>query len=476
MGYADMTLPAVLKSLSAEEAQAEMLRQRAIVLNWAFYHGRILPPAERGETPDHYERRVKLVINLVRRIIRIKRSFLYGTGIITGIRPAAHAKIIDTVHKDNDIDRFRLKLATVGMVSGTAIVNPMWVVEEDGPRVKYRLIPAENARVQIDPLNPDRLRQFSFRSEWIDPSDERTTHVKWDIVTDVFWHVYINDKRMPELEAEGGRNPYGFIPFVFFRNNEDAEFPWGGSEVADLLNLQNELNCRASDASNVVKHHGSPLVVTKGAAGQIVVGPDKLIELQSPESSIEYLTWSQDMPGALSLMDRHVDWLGAVSDCPAPELMNLEGIGNLTSAVALQMLYKPLSRLTGEARLQYGAGERELATATVRVYGVHVPGQVVDHRKMDVECGWPREPVPVNELEELQAKQMRRELGLETQRDQLKDNHPDWNDKRIDEYIAEIEEERQARVRTIASTMTGRETTQLNSMFADLERGQGAEE
>jgi len=461
-----MSREATLRALWLEGAERERQRIREIQTRWAWYHGQVQVPAEPGETKDHYARRAKLMINLMKRTVKIKRSMLYGTGIKADIEPAKARKALEAIHELNDIHRFRLRLATAGMVAGTGIVQPVWAQWEDGPGIKYRLHGAENVIAIMDPMDPETIKELRVVSDWFDPDGDKM-HVKMEAVTAATWRVFVDDEHRPDLEVDGGKNPYGFLPFVFFRNTEDSELPWGGDEIADLINMQGEFNCRASDASNVVKHHGSPALVTKNVRGQIVLGPDRHIELQGSDADVSYLTWNQDMPGAIALMDRMVDWMATVSETPAPELMNLEGLGNLTSGRAIRLLYAMTIRSTLERQLLYGAAEKELAWASLRVLGTHT-GSSFDRPEMTLH--WPSDLVPVDELTRLKGFRAKRELKLETQADQLRQLHPDWTDDRIAEYQTAIAAERTAMIRGAGESLTPRENAEIERVMAEAEK------
>src|SRR5438093_6461449 len=156
------------------------------------------------------------------------------------------------------------------------------------------------------------------------------------------WSLSINSNRV-----DGGPNPYGFIPYVIFPNLRlPGEF-WGESDLVDVLELNRELNSRASVFSQILELLGSPVVAlagtTEAETGRLRFGPGQLWNLPK---DVQAVILQLLAPGAVDAQLAHLEMLYKaihdVGEVPRLAFGDTGGIGGQESGVALEIKLQPL--------------------------------------------------------------------------------------------------------------------------------------
>lgn len=142
--------------------------------------------------------------------------------------------------------------------------------------------------------------------------------------------------------ARDGENPLGFLPYVLFANAPRPRDFWGESDLADLLDVQRELNRRLSVVARILELSGNPIAVLENVEGAegIQVGPGALWEL--PEGARAYLL---DLlsGGGIGLHLQYIDHLyRALHDLAETPRTAFGDAGRNLSGAALEVEIQPL--------------------------------------------------------------------------------------------------------------------------------------
>lgn len=240
-------------------------------------------------------------------------------------------------------------------------------------RQSYYAMPAELTEEQVGRLGeprPDTYASLAASEEW---TPER-------------WRLTVAGE-----EVDGGTNPYGVIPYVLYPNlRVPGEF-WGESDLADLVELQRELNERVSIFSRILHVAGNPVAVITGAdeedTAALSLGPNKLWTLPNPESRAEVLDLlkSGGAEAHLRFIDLLYRAMHDISEMPRTSFGDSSGSSQARSGAALEIELQPLlHKLARKQALLSGAFERraQLVLAVARVHGKKLP-------ECRVSCIWP---------------------------------------------------------------------------------------
>lgn len=164
---------------------------------------------------------------------------------------------------------------------------------------------------------------------------------------------YKQDK--PPTERD---NPLGEIPLVHIRNMVLPREFYGMSDVdAGLLDLQRELNAKATDLSDIVNYHASPITCVIGARlGDITRSPKAIWSGFPAGTEVFNLEMKNtDMRAHLDFIRMLERWMLGTAEQPAATVDGEQAISN-TSGVALQTMYQPIIQRTRRKKPGYERG------------------------------------------------------------------------------------------------------------------------
>lgn len=358
--------------------QAELQRLARYNEAWRFYYGRHwLFKREDGEP--------LVTINYFRKFIDKNVSFLVQKGFGIGV-PEAYSAVtkpfLDEVWRYNKKSKLNYEIATTGSVTGDCFVlvtfiEPTELQKRLNPhsqgRVKLNLYGSEQVFPTWDPMDKDKL--LSVRIETIYYSaDEK------DAVSTGHNNNQLNVRRFTQiitreaiLEQYHGAPPVvkpnvlGEIPLVHIKNLPTPHEYYGISDGQDLLDLQRELNEKATDISDTVNYHSSPNLAIFGAKAKNLERSAKSIWSGLPSNArIETIKLDGDLTAANGYLDRIKRAMHEIGDVPEGSLGQMQPISN-TSGVALHMQHGPLLERRARKLATYQPGYEEINYFILRI-------------------------------------------------------------------------------------------------------------
>lgn len=134
-----------------------------------------------------------------------------------------------------------------------------------------------------------------------------------------------------DVRVEKKPNPYGFIPFIIFPNLREPKQLWGISDLAQVMEPQQEFNRAMSQLSRILELSGNPIAVLENVE-------------QSEDIAIK--------PGAV--------W-NVPEDAKAYLLDLLQGGGIQLHIDYINLLYRTLHDVSESPRAAFGGTERDLS-------------------------------------------------------------------------------------------------------------------
>jgi hypothetical protein len=163
--------------------------------------------------------------------------------------------------------------------------------------------------------------------------------------------------------VQDGPNPYGWIPYCHVGNLAPANSTWGISDLEDVIPLNQEIDRRLSDQSDVIAYHADPPVVFKGVRQHtdLPVGPGTVWDIPA-DADVALLEWHGQPPQVDTHIDRLQEALYQVAETPRTSFGDS---GRLLSGVALETELQPLILRTLRKRTIWERALRQVARAAL---------------------------------------------------------------------------------------------------------------
>jgi hypothetical protein len=308
--------------------------------------------------PMPQERR--LTVNYARALVRKLASYLFPEPVTFAVPPAGSAAVarerarraeeaLARVYADNDLAAVDFNAAIDAAVLGDGAFKVTWDAVEGRPVVTA--VDVQTLSAWWDADDPRRVTRVVQRT--VLPATE--ARARYGVAAPGATATALEDWR-PDTPGGAGRftltvagevvrdgpNPFGWLPYVIFANAPRPQEFWGESDLADLLDVQRELNRRLSVVSRILELSGNPIAVLENVEGAegIQVGPGALWEL--PEGAKAYLL---DLlsGGGVGLHLQYIDLLyRALHDLAETPRTAFGDSGRNLSGTALEVEIQPL--------------------------------------------------------------------------------------------------------------------------------------
>lgn len=403
--------------------------------NWDMYKGEQWKiPVDEGE--------VQLTLNYIKAVVDKSVSFLFGKGF----RVICPNELKDTIGlmlqeawEDNDKDLFGIECGQMGAVSGDAFIKTAWEIrpedidegyENGRPRVS--LLPSSSVFPKYDPHDRNRMIecivQYAIITE--DASGKAKTQLYQEIYTATTIDIKLDEISQPVNDGSENpgvypvENPLKEIPISHVRNLPMACEKYGISDMYSVIGIQQELNEKSTDVSDIINYHAAPVtIITGGKAGNLVRGARKVWSGLPKDAKVYNLELHSDLNASNAFITALKTALHELTNTPEDSLGQKAAISN-TSGVALQIKYSPLMEKTWIKRLTYGKGLRQVNRLLVKfyaLYGTEEQRAAIEGIKKDSELrkliyrtkiNWP-DPLPKDEEGLINRISKKMSLGLE---------------------------------------------------------------
>jgi len=159
----------------------------------------------------------------------------------------------------------------------------------------------------------------------------------------------------PESRTERP-NILGEIPLVHITNLKFPNEYFGLSDLDGIIDVQRELNEKATDISDIVNYHASPVTVITGAkAKQLDKGPRSIWSGLPADAKVFNLPPAGDLTATHHYLEMVKTALFDISGIPEGSLGRIQNISN-TSAAALQVQFQPLIEVIERKSPYYARG------------------------------------------------------------------------------------------------------------------------
>lgn len=235
------------------------------------------------------------------------------------------------------------------------------------------------------------------------------------------------DDRVVYYDNEGREtvkpNPLGRIPVVHIKNYPISGEYYGRSDLSQIIPLQRELNEKATDISDVINYHGSPVTIVKGIkVSNLERGANRTWSI--PEhASIENLSLNGELSASLNYFDRIRSTLFEVAGIPEQVISPTH---QYQSATAGSLAYSSMLNLRKAKIRSFSAGLKvcnemilSMLMMTDELFNARVKKMKVPiSRLSNTEIVFPP-ALPRNESIELDRAEARLRMGISSRRREM---------------------------------------------------------
>lgn len=192
--------------------------------------------------------------------------------------------------------------------------------------------------------------------------------------------------------------PYRRVPIQPWINSIGQSEYAGASDIQRAIPLAQAINFIVTGTTRSVYYHGWPKVIISGLEdeselrmtidGATVAPPNA----QGEAPTIDLLTWDQNIDGALGLINYLGDVMCSVEDIPRGLLHSLDGIGKVSSGVALRTMYAPLNELCQDKEIGLGRAEEAFVMSCLDILATHNNYSGFDNVNVTVQYNQDRTP------------------------------------------------------------------------------------
>lgn len=367
--------------------------------------------------------------------------------------------------KDNNRAKFFWGLGQQGKVSGDVFVKVAYAqpgTDAADPitgrgRVTLLNLQPSHCFPEWHPHIPGKLTKFKLKYKFwgTAPDGTRLVNTYVEEITEEYIKEWVNDELIRE-----NPNPLGVIPIVHIANMPVQGSPWGLSDIDDVIPLNREYNEKATEVSDILNYHASPVtVITGGKPPNLEKGPAKIWGIMNDKAQVFNLEGgAAGLPQALEYLELLRMRMHEYGHVPANALGEPQPISN-TSGVALAIQYMPTMQWHDLMRVQYGDGLKEICQLILKTLFFYEPEAVqydpTTEGIMDVELGqqpvidpkdpaiydidieWPP-PLPVDKLIILEEIGQKLAMNLESRKGALRSLNEEFPDEKLEELRAEL--------------------------------------
>ena len=454
---------AIASAVAKDVDEDRKLKRVNPKVHWDYYHGYQAQYFVQRRYEDDGEFRSRKdrakITNYTRFIVDLDTKFLYGRPGKIGRHYGENEKTENRIRKINSligIHNMQMEAKRSASLYGEQGFRLIPVDSRTGMQVDSLTKIDENVYphpVALDPkttfflVNPyGKISAVVIETEVKDYVNEEKTVKITELVTDDsrwIWH----DDALQVAEA----NKYNLRDeFILEVNNKERI-----DSVQDMLSLNTALNETITDNAYFFSRHATPQLVSSVDLSK-VIGKDNMvweINLDSDESKkvldqLGFLVWDGKMDDARAYLEDLEAKIFKVTNTAAISTGDLKGIGNLRSGAAIITTYAPTIQKALEQQIVWAENERKFCEAILSFDSL-IHSTTVEQRFPDFEfeMRFPKDNgVPGEELMNAEIRQINLNSHLKPMKTLIRDENPDYNNKKIEETRQEILDDSEALV------------------------------
>lgn len=375
----------------------------------------------------------KLVMNYCKAIVDKGASWLFPDPEWQIEVPSGNefaAEFLQAVWRANDKGSLSWKMAQMGGVTGDVFLQvTLHDVDEKGTllpldqrQIALRLISSSFCHPVFGPNGEivECLIQYPMATNLVEANRQKyslyTQYINRDVVRE-----WIN---RTELPSSGRKNIFGMVPIVHWCNHPVATSFYGGSDIEDIIPLQEALNSVATAIKKIIEYHAEPTTLIFGAkATELLKGAKKVWSNLPEKARVENLQLNTDLAAAREYMAKIKLAIHEISSIPENAFGEIQPVSN-TSGVALETLYLPFTEKVRKKQILYGEGMSKVNSliilAAERGLGIDFHGLVENYEDRYLNDIVFSSPLPRDESDILDRLQKKITMGIESQLGALK--------------------------------------------------------
>lgn len=416
---------------------SEQRRLNEISEYWDFYLGdqwRVV--REEGES--------LITFNYSKAIVDKSVSFLFGKGF--RIQPhkevAQELKpLLDEVWEYNKKDILGVEIGQMGAITGDCFIKVSWedpevddngmLYEEEYPdgKVRINVLPTSSVFPVYSSHDKDKMVSCTIQYAILEMGIEGKPVARMykEVVTRDTISYYIDNELVEEIP-----NILREINIVQIKNIPLAGESRGQSDLKSIIPLQKELNAKVTDVSDIINYHSAPITIIQGAKSKnLEKGAKKVWGGLPKDAKVYNLELNSDLNASNNFISTIKTAIHELSNTPEDSLGGKSAVSN-TTGVALQIKYAPLLEKTWLKRQTYGGGIKDVCRLVIkllRVKGSEEERKLLDRlmstsegikKVFDITVIFP-DPLPKDEMVQLQIIAQKMNLGLEEPEGALKE-------------------------------------------------------
>lgn len=353
--------------------QAELLRIRRYHEHWRFYVGQHWKFQREDGEP-------LVTLNYTRALIDKSVAWLVGAGMTIKVPEVLRdytLPILQEVWGYNLEPQLLYNMATLGAVTGDVFVLITYVEPTAQARrinphtkgqIRIQLLNSEQVYPQWDPLNTDVLTSVRIETIFYDDRHQEMGNSNQDntarqLHTRRFTQIITATHYIEQYQGQDPvtkDNPLGEIPLVHIKNHAIPGEYYGLGDMDSLIDLNRELNEKATDISDIINYHSAPVTVITGAKAKDLERSARSVWSGLPaDAKVFTLEMQGNLEASIKYMDKIRLALLEISGIPEGSLGTQQPISN-TSGVALHTQYQPLVEKTNRKKAFYEPGMQDI--------------------------------------------------------------------------------------------------------------------
>lgn len=347
--------------------------------SWDFYDGNQQQYIKqyRGEENEDYADKDKPTFNYTKLIVDEYVSGVFGKPVDVDFGEDEYnerwGEIIAPISFSHQLP-FMKRVQRISEVSEMCVVMVRWDTTRKIPFFEdirgefVSFLPKEENPKEIGTL----IISYIYDTGIPDPT--RRFMERIEIWNDEKWEVWIYSQNAKRKERIGqGENPYGVIPAIVFRPEDDDNTFFGKSGTKDVVVINEAYNNLWVSLTRIsVMQSFSVLVIQSENDIQIEVAPTKFIRLPKTETAeVKYITPSAKINEVRQVLLSLKDDLQDFSRVPQSVFASQGSKGGIQSGYALKIKRIPIEQLWENRRTAYGPSYADLCSLVLHVDYVH---------------------------------------------------------------------------------------------------------